>query len=235
LRELLGKPLIAHSIEQAKASGLFRAVAVSSDSEQILDVARRFGADVLVRRPAEMATDVAAKLPAILHCVDTAEKQIGKRFPVFVDLDATSPLRLVDDIAGAVALLETTQAPNVITAAPARRSPYFNLIEVDDKGRVVVSKNLAKAITRRQDSPKCYDMNASIYAWRRDIFFENPAVFYDDTKLYVMPEDRSIDIDSEVDFDFVELMMSRRSSIQPVSGSEMSRSTLTSTPVPERE
>src|SRR5579872_5457966 len=101
IRELLGKPLIAHSLDQARACGLFYAIAVSSDSDEILDVAKRFGADVLVRRPEEMASDTAAKLPAIRHCVEGAEKALGRTFPVFVDLDATSPLRLPADISGA--------------------------------------------------------------------------------------------------------------------------------------
>ena len=207
LRELLGKPLIAHSIEQAKKAGLFAAVAVSSDSEQILDVARQFAADVLVRRPDEMATDSAPKLPAIRHCFEAAERQLGTQFPVFVDLDATSPLRSVDDIVGAVRLLEERGVSSVITGAPAHRSPYFNLVELDANGVVHLSKTLDRPITRRQDAPRCYDMNASIYVWRREAFLRNPEVFYNDTRLFEMPPERSVDIDSEIDFELVRLLM----------------------------
>lgn len=206
-RELLGKPLIAHSIEQAKASGLFEAIAVSSDSDEILGVAGQYGADMLIKRPAEMASDTAAKLPAIQHCVSEAENRAGRKFNVLVDLDATSPLRLPEDIAGAVRLLEEREVSNVITGAPARRSPYFNLVEVGEDGVVRLSKPLAKAIVRRQDAPKCYDMNASIYVWRHDALFVERAIFQSDTLLYVMPEERSIDIDSELDFKFVEFLM----------------------------
>jgi N-acylneuraminate cytidylyltransferase/CMP-N,N'-diacetyllegionaminic acid synthase len=204
---LLGKPLIAHSIEQAKASKLFEAIAVSSDSDEILEVAGRYGADMLIKRPDEMASDTAAKLPAIQHCVLEAENRASSKFNVLVDLDATSPLRLPEDIAGAVRLLEEREVSNVITGAPARRSPYFNLVEVGEDGVVRLSKPLEKAIVRRQDAPKCYDMNASIYVWRHDALFVERAIFQPDTLLYVMPEERSIDIDSELDFKFVEFLM----------------------------
>jgi len=210
IRELAGKPLIAHTIEQARSSGLFELIAVSSDSSEILDTARRLGADLMVERPAELATDTAAKLPAIRHCVEEAEKFKGRRFNIVVDLDVTSPLRLPEDIRGAVELLESRGITNVITGTPARRSPYFNLVELGEDGVVRLSKPLASPIVRRQDSPQCFDMNASIYVWLRDALFDHPAVFAADTRLYLMPEERSIDIDSELEFEFVELLMKKR-------------------------
>ena len=210
LRPLLGKPLIAHSIEQAKETGLFAAIAVSSDAQEILDAAKRYGADLLVRRPDEMATDMAPKLPAIRHCFEAAERECGRIFPIFVDLDATSPLRLPEDIAGAIRLLENTGASSVITGAPARRSPYFNLVELDDGGVPHVCKERKTPFARRQDAPRCFDMNASIYVWRRDAFLLAPAVFYDDTRLFEMPEERSIDIDNALDWDVVEFLLTQR-------------------------
>lgn len=209
VRLINGKPLIAYSIEQAKDSGLFDVIAVSSDSEHILEIADACGADYLIQRPEELATDTSAKLPVIRHCVNEVEQRRGQLFETMVDLDATSPLRSVDDIRNAVALFETTGAGNLITAMPARRSPYFNLIEVDDHDVVRLSKSVATPFVRRQDAPKCYDMNASIYVWRRNVLFEAPSLFNPDTKLYVMPEERSIDIDSELDFRFVEFLMSQ--------------------------
>lgn len=210
LRPLLGKPLIAHSIEQARQSGLFAAIAVSSDSQEILEAAKRNGADVLVRRPDAMATDAAPKLPAIRHCFETAERELGRTFPIFVDLDATSPLRLPEDIAAAIRLLETTGASSVVTGAPARRSPYFNLVELDQRGVPHLCKALKTPLVRRQDAPRCFDMNASIYVWRREPFLSAPAVFYDDTRLFEMPQERSIDIDSALDWEVVQFLMTRR-------------------------
>ncbi|AND91134.1 MULTISPECIES: acylneuraminate cytidylyltransferase family protein [Bradyrhizobium] len=209
-RDLLGKPVLAWSIEQARETGLFDAIAFSSDSDALLEAALKAGADIAVRRPDEMATDTAPKLPAIRHCLEQAIAQTGRTPEVFVDLDVTSPLRLASDITGAVDLLRQSGAPNVITGAPARRSPYFNLVEQRTDGSVGLSKSADPPITRRQDAPRCFDMNASIYVWRVASFLERPAVFYPDTRLFEMPEERSIDIDSDLDFALVELLLRQR-------------------------
>lgn len=206
IRPLAGKPLIAHSIAQAKATGLFALVAVSSDSPEILAVAAEWGADLVIERPPEMASDTAGKLPAIRHAVLEVERRRGETFDILVDLDATSPLRLPEDIAGAVRLLEETGANNVLTAAPAHRSPYFNLVELDERGIVHLSKPLPQTILRRQDAPRCFDMNASIYVWRRAPFVAEPFAFDATTRLFEMPRARSLDIDEEMDFALVEVM-----------------------------
>jgi N-acylneuraminate cytidylyltransferase/CMP-N,N'-diacetyllegionaminic acid synthase len=209
LRLLNGVPLLAHSLRQAVASGLFDAIAVSSDSPEMLRIAKEHGATVLVDRPAEMATDTAAKLPVIRHCVTEAEGTLGVMFDTCIDLDATSPLRYVEDIRAVVQMLEGSGAGNVITAMPARRSPYFNMVEQDERGVVRLAKQTSPPVVRRQDAPACFDMNASIYGWMREVLMTAPGLFNEDTRLHVMPEERSIDIDSEVDFLLVELLMSR--------------------------
>jgi CMP-N,N'-diacetyllegionaminic acid synthase len=208
IRELFGKPLIAYSILQAKCTTLFDSIAVSSDSEAILDISNEWGADYLIKRPPNLASDEAAKLPAIQHCVEEVECLSQKTFNVIVDLDATAPLRDSEDIIEAVNLLDKNNVSNVITGAPARRSPYFNLVELNDRGQVRLSKILEAPIVRRQDSPKCYDMNASIYVWQRNALITG-TVLNEDTLLYVMPEIRSIDIDSELDFELVTFLMQR--------------------------
>jgi len=201
---------VAYSVEQALASNLFDVVAVSSDSDVILETAQAAGASLLVRRPADLATDTAPKLPVIQHCVMEAERHAGSTYDIVVDLDATSPLRNVDDIVAAYRLLVDSDAQNVITGMPARRSPYFNLVELDVDGYAGLSKSLPKPVVRRQDAPPCFDMNASIYVWRRESLMTGTSVFMDRTRLYVMPEDRSIDIDSELDFQFVEYLLQQR-------------------------
>ena len=90
---------------------------------------------------------------------------------------------------------------------PSRRSPYFNLVEQDKDGNVYLSKTLDNSIVRRQDAPKSYDLNASIYIWKRDIILNENKLFLENTGLYVMPEERSIDIDTELDYKFVEYLM----------------------------
>ncbi len=211
LRPIAGKPLIVHTLDQARQSGQFDVIAVSSDSTAILDTARNWGADELVERPATLASATAGKVPAIHHCVETVESRLSRTFTTIVDLDATSPLRTVADICHAIELLEQSNVQSVITGATARRSPYFNLVERDpETGRISLAKKPQEAILRRQDAPACFDMNASIYIWRRDTFVQTPSVFYPDTLMYVMPEERSLDIDSQLDFDLVEFLMTRK-------------------------
>jgi CMP-N-acetylneuraminic acid synthetase len=209
IRPLLGKPLIVHSIEQAQASKLFEHIAVSSDDQAILETARAAGVQHLVQRPPELATDSAAKLPAIRHCVETVEKDIGELFDVVADLQPTSPLRLPSDIVGAVALLDDGDVDNVITGSSAKCSPYFNLVEERSDGSVGLSKPTDPPIVRRQDAPRTFDMNGSIYVWRRATLMRDVGLFLEKTHLFEMPEERSADIDTELDFQFVEFLAER--------------------------
>ena len=213
IRQIGGKPLIVHSVLQAQLSGLFEAIAVSSDSPEILNISKKSGVDHLIFRPQDLASDSAPKLPAIQHCVNEVERISGENFDVFVDLDVTSPLRLTKDIEGAVRLLEEKNVSNVITGCPARRSPYFNLVERDEDDSVRLSKPPEQIITRRQDAPECFDMNASIYVWKREGLIGRKSIFNADTLLFVMPEERSIDVDHEWEFEYVEFLFNKRTGL----------------------
>ena len=213
IRLLDGIPLIAHTIIQAVESKIFDMITVSSDSEEILNLSSKYGADLLVNRPSELATEFISKLPAIRHAVEESEFIYGKKFDIIVDMDVTSPLRLIEDIHSVIKLLNEKKVSNIITGSPARRSPYFNLVEEDENGVIRLSKKLANPIFRRQDSPKCYDMNASIYAWKRNSLFKTENVFNDDTLIYIMPEERSVDIDNELDFKIVEMLIKKSDEI----------------------
>ena len=210
IKNLNGIPLLAYTILQAKESNLFDMICVSSDSNEILEIGSSYGVDLCIKRPNELANDYISKLPAIRHAVEESELRFGRKFDIVVDMDVTSPLRNIDDIKNAIKLLKDNDISNVITGSPARRSPYFNLVELNKNGVAELSKKPINTITRRQDSPSCYDMNASIYVWKRSSLFENPTVFNEDTKIYVMPEERSIDIDTEFDFKIVEMLMKDR-------------------------
>ena len=208
---LCGKPLIAHTILQAKETGLFDVIAVSSDSKTIRDVALEWGADEVIERPAELATSTAGKLPVIQHAVTEIEQRKNTQFDVAVDLDATSPLRTVDDILQSVTLLmQSADATNLITGCHARRSPYFNLVERNKNGYVSLSKKTEVAVVRRQDAPICFDLNASIYVWKRNALFDYNAVILEHTLLFEMPEERSIDIDTPLDLKIVRMLAKNR-------------------------
>ncbi|MFW2352984.1 cytidylyltransferase domain-containing protein [Aliarcobacter butzleri] len=210
IKELNGKPLIAYTIEQAKASGLFEHIVVSTDSDDIANVAKEYGAEVFFRRSEEMASDTAGKLDVIKDAFEKSEKYYNKTFDYLIDLDATAPLRIVEDIINSFKQFKEDDNDNLITAMPSRRSPYFNLVEQDKDGKVYLSKKLGDTVVRRQDAPKSYDMNASIYIWKRDIILNKNSLFLEKTGLYVMPEERSIDIDNELDFKFVEFLMKEK-------------------------
>lgn len=214
IKNLVGVPLIAHSIRQALETGLFDEVVVSSDSKEILDVSQDYGATLQIERPLNLATDYAAKLPVIRHCVLQTELKRGVSFDTCVDLDATSPLRNLGDIQKVVEILEKKNSGNVITGMVSRRSPYFNMVEIGKDGCVQLSKKVEPKYVRRQDAPECYDMNASIYAWTKKSLIQNEGLFNPETELYVMPESRSIDIDSETDFLFVEFLMNNRKNME---------------------
>ena len=207
LREIAGKPLISWTIDQAKESGLFDNIVVSTDSDEIINIAKEYGADVFFKRDPSLAGDKVGKLDVIKDLLLQSEKFYNVKFDYIIDLDVTSPLRNVDDIKKAFKYFIETSSDNLITATPSRRSPYFNMVEiVDGKVKLVKEGNFL----RRQDVPQTYDMNASIYIWKRDVLLGNKTLFLDKTALYIMPEERSIDIDSELDFKIVEMLLKER-------------------------
>ncbi len=211
LRILGGKPLLAHTVEQARQSGMFDWIAVSSDSLEIRQAGEAAGAGFMIERPAELANDTAPKVPAIRHCCASVETAVGSQADTIVDLDATAPLRSIEDIHHAIQNLESSDADNLVSGMAARRSPYFNLVEEQSNGRVKLAKIPKTPIARRQDAPRCFDLNASIFVWKRStLFSQNDYVLGENTILFEMPEERSIDIDTELDFAFVEFMMSRQ-------------------------
>ena len=210
VRELCGKPLIAHTIEQEIASNLFEHIVISTDSDLIAEAAVKYGAEVFFKRDATMASDTAGKLDVIKDVFLKSEEHYGRKFDYEIDLDATSPLRDVSDITNSFEQFLRDDNDNLITAMPSRRSPYFNLVEIYPDGHIGLSKPLPNAILRRQDAPKTYDMNASIYIWKREVLLNNDTLFLPKTGLYVMDEVRSIDIDCELDFKFVEFLMKEK-------------------------
>ncbi len=208
LRKLYGKPLMAYTIEQALQSKLFEHVVVSTDSEEIAKMARGFGAEAWFLRPPEMATDNASKLPAICHTLLESERRFQHKFDVIIDLDATSPLRLIEDITGAYEQFVCEDADNLITASPSRKNPYFNMVE-SVNGLIQLVKPLDKPIGRRQDAPQVFDMNASIYIWKRKALLEYDTLFTRKTALFIMPEERSVDIDTDLDWNIVEHLIGK--------------------------
>lgn len=206
IRPLAGKPLIVHTIEQARACRAIDGVYVSTDDPKIADVARAAGAQVPFLRPAELATAEAPKLPVIRHLVAALE-QAAVAIERIVDLDPTSPLREIGDIDACIRILDR-ETDVVITGYEADKNPYFNMVEYGPEGTVRLVKHPERPLAARQAAPKVYAMNASIYVWHRRTL--EKGLWEGRAKLYVMPRERSIDIDSELDFKLVELLMKEK-------------------------
>ncbi len=208
LKNMNGKPLMYYTIQQALNCELFDRVVVSTDSKEISSSAQSFGADAWFIRPSELATDEAAKIPVIRHALIEAEKYYNQKFDLIIDLDATSPLRNIFDIQEAYKQFLNEDADILLTACRSRKNPYFNMVE-SINGKIKLVKKIEKAPVRRQDAPQTFDMNASIYIWKRNILLKNNSLFTEKTSLYIMPEERSIDIDNKLDWDFVEYYMNK--------------------------
>ncbi len=207
IKKLNGKPLICYSIEQALKCDFIDDIFVSTDDEEIASIAQSAGAKVPFIRPKALADDVTSKLDVIQHLVSHLEK-VHEKVDVIIDLDVTSPLREVSDIKNCYELL-TSDTDLVITGYISNKNPYFNMVETNLDGFVHLCKKSEKNITSRQTCPKVYAMNASIYVWQRFALdkklWENERI-----KIYEMPIERSIDIDTPIDWKLVQLLMNEK-------------------------
>lgn len=211
IRELCGKPLIAYTIEQALKWGKASKVLVSTDSLEIAETAKKFGAEVPFLRPPNLSTDTAPKVPVIRHAWSEAEKIYGETYDFVVDLDATAPLRMLADLEASLKTAVEKQSNMLFSVVSAHKNPYFNMVELDSAGYARLSKKLKETVTRRQDAPKVYDLNASIYVYSREFLMgDSITVFTDKSVVHVMNELSGVDIDREVDFKFVEFLLKER-------------------------
>lgn len=210
IRELLGRPLLAYTLDHARAWGRTTDIYLSTDSPAIADAAKSLGLSVPRLRDQSLSGDAVGKLDVIRDAILLAERDRQTRYDIIVDLDVTAPLRSVEDIEGCYQMLLQKDYDVVLSGCEARRNPYFNLLELDEKGRAHISKSLEGAVLSRQSAPAVYEANASIYVYRRS-FFDQAAAFCvgPNTGIYVMPTERSWDIDHEEDLAIVEVLMKR--------------------------
>jgi len=209
-----GKPLIAHSIEQALGCPLIDGVYVSTDDDEIADIARQCGAQVPYRRPAELASDQAAKIPAIEHMVAFLEQQ-GETIRTIVDLQPTSPLRTQDDLKAAIGL--AGQADLIVTVTEPSHNPYYSLVEAQPDGTLRISKTAQ--FVRRQDAPAVWGLNGSIYVWQRAALRQAALHGFWTVSIRpsVMPRERSVDIDDALDFEWAQWLYRRQHGQQDMS------------------
>ena len=214
IRPFLGAPLIGLSIYDAHhaldgIAGIRKRLAVDSDDQAILDVAGRFldEGDILHLREKSLAGDATPKSAAIRQLLLDVEAQSGELFDVIIDLDITSPLRIGTDIDNVFRKLNGNPSLDVIfSVVPARRNPYFNMVERhagDERVRLVREGNFSC----RQDAPEVYEMNASVYAYRGGALRNFPKSIFDlRCGMIEMRDYGVLDIDSPEDHHLMQLI-----------------------------
>jgi N-acylneuraminate cytidylyltransferase/CMP-N,N'-diacetyllegionaminic acid synthase len=208
IRLLNGKPLIAYTIETSLNSTLINDLIISTDSEQIGEVAKQYGAKVPFMRPADLASDAASKWPVFIHAVEEYEKTTGSTVDYLVDLDVTVPLKAVEDIDGAIRkALGNPAVDVVITGYEPERNPYFNMMEVGEDGFAQIVKKTEKPIVRRQDAPEVYSLTPAAFVIKKSALYNYEHWSKARCMIHKMPRERAIDIDTEIDFKIVEFLM----------------------------
>jgi CMP-N,N'-diacetyllegionaminic acid synthase len=206
LRQIGGKSLLAWALDAAAASRHVDRTVVSSDDVEIIELAKRLGAEAPFVRPAQLARDDTAAVDVVLHALAVLEEH----YDYVVLLQPTSPMRIGDDIDGCLALCDRTGAPSVVSVTEAKKSPYW-MYRIDADLHMTPLMESPRP-TRRQDIPRIYELNGAVFV-ARTIWLGTARDLIDpESRAYVMPMDRSIDIDSESDFEMARTMMEIKNS-----------------------
>ncbi len=201
---LCGKPLLSYTIRQALESGEFDKIFVSTDSEKYARIARQYGAEVPFLRSEENSSDTAGSWDVVREVIHILEEQ-GERYDEIMLLQATSPLRAAQDIRQAIAFMHEKNANAVQSVTEMDHSPLWSNTLPDDLNMdSFESKEYGNL--PRQLLPKYYRLNGAIYLIKREEL-DKQNMFCDKCYAYIMPQERSIDIDTEFDFKVAELYM----------------------------
>ena len=208
IKEFAGKPLILHSIDQARAFAEDSDICLSTDSEKIAAVARQYGLPVPFLRPAELASDTASTQDAIIHALDFYREK-GIDYDTVVLLQPTSPLRTLDNIKEALELYDN-EVDMVVSVCEAATNPYYNAFEIDENGFLHISKGDG-LYTRRQDAPKVWEYNGAIYVINVNSLRKTAMGSFQKRRMYEMSRENSVDLDSPLDWITAETILKSRS------------------------
>jgi len=213
IKKLLGKPLIAWTIEAAIRTPEIHRVVVSTDSEEIANVAKEYGAEVPFLRPDSLSGPKIGKFDVWKHALDSCEDYYNEKYDMYVDLDCTNPLRDAYDISNIINQLKEGMSRGVdvvFSVCEARKNPYFNMVEMDKDGALRMSKTLGPTIIRRQDAPSVFEHVASTYAMTPKHIRTKNHLLSGYAEGYDIGYEKSLDIDSEFDFILIEYLMQRK-------------------------
>ena len=206
IKELCGKPLIAYSIEAALESGCFDEVMVSTDSEIYAGIARQYGASVPFLRSEATSSDTASSWEMVDEVLDGYRK-LRKEFDTFCLLQPTSPLRTAEDIQSAYKLYNEKASFAVVSVCEAEHSPLWcgHLPETQEFEKFIDFESMKQ----RQAGGKFYRLNGAIYIVSTVRFKTDRFLYQKGSYAYIMRQDQSVDIDTDIDFQFAELLMKR--------------------------
>lgn len=207
IKPLLGKPLIAYTIEAALKSNYLDRIIISTEDERIAEVARQFGSEVPFLRPKELATDSTPTLPVIQHGLRCLQEQ-GYSPDFVVLLQPTSPLRQFRHIDQAIEKILQTQADAVVSLCPGHYHPFW-MKRVLENDRVLPFMETDREYLRRQDLPPVYELNGAVGVVKREVILENRRAIDQDIRAIFMEDIYSIDIDTPLDFFMAEKLMEK--------------------------
>ncbi|MBA7608369.1 CMP-N,N'-diacetyllegionaminic acid synthase [subsurface metagenome] len=208
-RHLSGKPLIAYSIECGLACPSIDKVVVSTDDREIAEFSREWGAEVPFMRPSELAQDETPMLQVMQHALETAENIYHKKVDTLVLLQPTSPLRKASDIEESLLIyLQDKDCQAVISGRIAHFNPYFNMAFLEE-GYVRLAIPPSEDIGSRQKCPAVYDLDGTVWIYSREALMDIKKRIPPRTRLFEVPEERVIEIDTELDFKIAEFLMSQ--------------------------
>ena len=211
-RSFGGKPLIAWSIECALSVKAIDQVIVSTDSEEIAETSRKYGADVPFMRPRELATDESPEWLAWKHGLDYLMHSSSGLPEVMVSLPTTSPLRSVSDVESCLEQFSKGGCDVVVTVSEAHRNPYFNMVKDKSDGTVTLVMDDSQ-VSRRQDAPIIRDLATACYVASPEFVLSHNSIFEGRVKAVNVPRERAVDIDSLLDFQIAEFMLNSRRDI----------------------
>jgi len=209
VRLLGGKPLIAWSIEVGRGCPSIGRIIVSTEDDEIASIARQYGAEVPFVRPAVLALDNSPEWHVWQHALRTLLGATGTLPRLLVVLPPTSPMRSIADVEACIAEALGSDADVVITVKPAERNPYFNMVELHD-GYVQLAARGPGRYARRQDAPAVYDMTTVAYAARPEFVMRAGHLFDGKMRAVIVPPERAVDIDTELDLAFAEFLLRRQ-------------------------
>jgi len=207
IKQLNGIPLIGWSIKIAKQIDRISRIIVSTDSEEIAKVALKYGAEVPFMRPKELAQDDSPEWLVWKHAIKHVESYGNEDIDAIIVLPVTAPLRSVKDVNSCIDLFEESEVDSVITVSEASRSPYFNMIVNNDSGYASLVISPENQITRRQDAPEVFDMTTVAYVVNTNVVKQSNSIFEGKVKSIIIPQERSIDIDTLLDFKIAECLV----------------------------